>query len=361
MGKPKRALLAFNLSFLDIMSCGFGATVLLFLIIKHQIDTTPIPEPRKDPASEVMLLEEEVLRGEKNLALLRNTIEAIEEQVETAQGLADKVMEESREVAALTETLEPDATAMELDALKNRILKLEQQRETVQDDINKTGEQAVRVVGEGNRQYITGLKLNGKRSLILLDISASMLDRTVVNILRFRNMRDERKRLTEKWQQTIRTVEWLLANLPVDSQYQLYLFNTATAAALNETGGRWLHVKDQVTVKKTVDHLRIIVPEKGTNLEKAFLAAQRLRPAPDNIYLITDGLPTQGSKTFGGTTISPKQRLILFQRAIEQSPARVPVNVLLAPMEGDVQASFAFWQLIRKTNGSFISPRSDWP
>ena len=47
--------------------------------------------------------------------------------------------------------------------------------------------------GDGNRQYLTGLKLGGERVLILVDGSASMLADTVVNAVRRRNMDDEQK------------------------------------------------------------------------------------------------------------------------------------------------------------------------
>ena len=68
--------------------------------------------------------------------------------------------------------------------------------------------------GDGNRQYLTGLKLGGERVLILVDGSASMLADTVVNAVRRRNMEDEQKKQSPKWQWTLRTVEWLLAQLP---------------------------------------------------------------------------------------------------------------------------------------------------
>ncbi|NNM01135.1 MAG: hypothetical protein HKO62_10325 [Gammaproteobacteria bacterium] len=45
--RNRRKLSPFSLSFLDIMSCGFGAVVLLFLIIKHQADVV-VPDPQPD-------------------------------------------------------------------------------------------------------------------------------------------------------------------------------------------------------------------------------------------------------------------------------------------------------------------------
>jgi hypothetical protein len=44
-------------------------------------------------------------------------------------------------------------------------------------------------IGNGDRQYLTGLKVGGDRILFLVDASASMMDETVVNVIRLRNMR----------------------------------------------------------------------------------------------------------------------------------------------------------------------------
>ena len=49
MARRKREFNTFNLSFLDIMSCGFGAVVLVFLIIDHSIEDTPRGAPRPSP------------------------------------------------------------------------------------------------------------------------------------------------------------------------------------------------------------------------------------------------------------------------------------------------------------------------
>ena len=83
--------------------------------------------------------------------------------------------------------------------------------------------------------------------------------------------------------------------------------------------------------------------------------------SPDNIYLITDSLPTQGAKPIRGATISGKERLKLFNNAIKSLPRGSPVNVILSPMEGDPEAANAFWQLSQLSQGSFMSPTEDWP
>jgi hypothetical protein len=188
-----------------------------------------------------------------------------------------------------------------------------------------------------------------------------MLDSSIVNVLRRRNMRDERKRTAPKWLRALDTVSWLSAKFPNTSQFQIYTFNTEARAAIADSKGKWMQVSDKALLDKAVKNIRTIVPEKGTNLEQALKAAAQLRPLPDNIYLITDGLPTLGSKNTRGATISGKDRLNLFENALKSLPKGVPINVILFPMEGDPLAAKAFWQLSWVSNGSFMSPSEDWP
>lgn len=197
--------------------------------------------------------------------------------------------------------------------------------------------------------------------LVLLDCSASMLDKTIVNIIRRRNMSDEVKRNSEKWQQALKTVDWLSAKFPPASQYQIYTFNTDTQPVLKGTKGQWLDVKNTEQLNKAIAEMKKILPSGGTDLEKVFAEIGNLHPLPDNIYLITDGLPTQGRRPPRSTTISGRDRLRLFQDAVSKLPDGIPINIILSPMEGDPMAASAFWQLAHVTDGSFISPTEDWP
>ena len=80
MARKKREFTTFNLSFLDIMSCGFGAVVLVFLIIDHSLKTEN-RELNRDLLSEVRLLEEDVRDGEEGLVRLRNTLSEVDLQM----------------------------------------------------------------------------------------------------------------------------------------------------------------------------------------------------------------------------------------------------------------------------------------
>lgn len=364
MAHNRRQLTPFSLSFLDIMSCGFGAAVLLFLIIKHNIESDIVTSQviaSADSQSEVSLLEEEIRLGQKNLVEIRNTIEEIKQQIVVTEGLAKRITEEIAALTGQQNALLAASDNTELDSLKAELVKLEQQKQQLEKKLEETGEASRKFAGDGDRAYVSGLKMSGKRLLILVDSSASMLDETIVNILRRRNMSTDRKRNAPKWQHAIKIVEWLGAKLPLDSQFQIYHFNTDTKALVTNTKGQWLDVRDKTKLDAAFKTLNGLVPENGTNLEKAFIAANQLNPKPDNIYLITDGFPTQGSKSSRKTTISGKDRAKLFNKAVEKLPTKTPVNIILTPIEGDPYAAIAYWRLSRATQGSFMSPSRDWP
>ena len=60
-----------------------------------------------------------------------------------------------------------------------------------------------------------------------------------------------------------------------------------------ETGKGWIPVTDFDKIDALLSELKQVAPLGGTNLEDPFLKARTLTPQPDNIVLITDGLPTQ--------------------------------------------------------------------
>ena len=88
------------------------------------------------------------------------------------------------------------------------------------------GQQVLEIVGQGDRQYLTGLKLGGERTLILVDRSASMLDDTIINIIRRRNMPVDDKLRAVKWRQAVASVDWLTAQFAPGSEFQIYMYNT---------------------------------------------------------------------------------------------------------------------------------------
>ncbi|MEZ5502541.1 MAG: vWA domain-containing protein [Halioglobus sp.] len=363
MARKKREFTTFNLSFLDIMSCGFGAVILVFLIMNHAIEQQKT-DLNENVLSEVNLLDEDVTDGTEGLVRLRNTLSEVDQKMAEAQGLATRITEEKDQYEAqiAARKREGYTESKDIESLKAELLSLEAEvKKLRQASKEDSGTNARAFIGEGNRQYLTGLNLGGQHIAILLDVSASMLAEKLVQIIRLRNMGEPVQRKAEKWVQNLKTVDWLTAQLPVASKYQIITFNTEAKPALPGTEGKWLEVADQAQLASVSDALRKLTPGGGTSLEAAFQALNKLSPAPDNIFLITDGLPTQGLSPPRSNKVSGPERQKLYAQAIRQLPGKVPVNVILAPMEGDPMAAAEFWQLAQYTRGSLLMPSRDWP
>jgi hypothetical protein len=353
MGRRKRRDVAFSLSFLDIMACGFGAVTLLFLILRHNEVVVEVPDQRL--AAEVNMLEDDIKDAEEEKTLLLNSLADLELQLVQAQGMSKRVITELQEQEESIQSDPVDRIAM----LRRQVEELE--KETASMEEVEYGDRVREFQGEGHRQYLTGLVLGGERVMVLVDGSASMLADSVVNAVRRRNMDDEAKRASAKWVWTVRTVEWLLAQLPPSSRFQIYIFNTEAFPALPGSEGQWLDAADSLALEEAVGALKEYSPENGTSLENAFNALAAFSDRPDNLFLLTDGLPTQGAKPPDRYMVSGEQRRRHFLGAVAKLPAGIPVNTILFPMEGDPEAAAMYWQFAMATNGAFIAPSRDWP
>jgi len=263
--------------------------------------------------------------------------------------------------AALKPQNAPAVTRQDVEALKAALRKLETEKKQLLSELNAQSQQVRAFAGEGNREYLTGIKMGGKRTLILLDTSASMLDETVVNVIRRRNMDDAAKRRSEKWQQAVDTVDWISARFLPGSQYQIYAFDEEVRPVLSGSQGRWLSTDNRAEFNQAVGAVRQLIPAGGSNLAKALQVLRMLQPQADNVFLITDGLPTQGLSGSQRRTVTGRQRIQYFEEARSQLPAGSPLNVILLPMEGDPMAPWAYWGLAMASRGSFLTPAYDWP
>lgn len=363
----RRSFSVFSLSFLDVMACGLGATILFLMIISAQV-RVKAERANEQMLAEASLLEQQVLDGRKNLLRLRDESQR---QQRVATGAAGEITRLQALITELKAKLEAQAEAGDSSAKKESIEQLRADVQRLEEGKRRLAEakpapasgQRVRsFVGEGNRQYLTGMKMGGRRVVILVDASASMLARTYVNVVRYRAMPEARRLKAPKWQQVVASVDWLTTQIAPGTQFQIYVFNEQARSVIPGTEGNWLEVKTAGDLDKAVAALRQVVPGKGTSLHAAFTALRNLKPAPDNVYLLTDGLPTQGKAPPERTLeVRPDQRAAYFNQAARELPPRVPVNVLLYPMDGDPDAAGFFWQLAMVTRGSFITPSRDWP
>ena len=103
------------------------------------------------------------------------------------------------------------------------------------------------------------------------------------------------------------------------------------------------------------------MPQDGTSLVNALLAARMINPQPDQIILITDGLPTQGSVPPSRKFINVREREKLFDDAMKTMNKDMPMDIVLLPMKGDPLGAYAYWRLARRTSGSYVIPSRDWP
>ena len=137
--------------------------------------------------------------------------------------------------------------------------------------------------------------------------------------------------------------------------------NAETRSLLPEQHGEWIPLGEGRELDAALKAADDLTPAGGTNLDGLVDAINELTPAPDNIYLIIDSLPTRGNREPRRPTISGRDRLELFNDAIRRLPAQIPINVIMFPMEGDPMAAAAYWNLARTTGGAYMSPSRDWP
>lgn len=364
MARKRRPFEIFSMSFLDCMSCGFGAVILFFMIINAQVrETTDNPS---DLMAETRKIEIEILDGRKNLVLAKNTVEELTEEKDSAEGMIARII-------ALIEELRAELAEYDSETLAEieRIEKLQTDIKTLEEEVKRLlamaeeteseGNRLREFKGEGDRQYLTGLKLGGERTLILIDRSASMLDDTIVNIIRRRNMPLDEKLRAVKWRQVVASVDWLTAQFQPGSEFQMYLFNNEVEPVIKGSEGVWLKADDATQLDEAMRVLRRTAPENGTNLKAAMNIVLSMAPPPDNIILLVDGLPTMDGPTSNRRTVSGQDRARLFTNALRELPSNIPVNIFLYPLEGDFEAPFLYWLLAYRSGGSLISVSKDWP
>lgn len=364
MARKRRKTEVFSMSFLDCMSCGFGAVILFFMIINSQVTRTT-DAPPQELQGETTRLEFEVLEQRKNLVLARNTMEDLNDE-------RAKAADEIAAIVALLEKLKAELEEHDADTLAKieRVERLKSDIERLEEEKRRllalearleSGSQVRTFTGEGDRQYLTGLKVGGERILVLVDASASMLDQKIVNVIRRRNMEDSVKLRSPKWRQAVASVDWLSAQFPEASQFQIYTFNTEPKPVLQGSDGVWLDVGEGEQLDEAIRILRRTVPENGTNMKAALGLINELSPPPDNVILLVDGLPTMNTSEAERGFVTGQERLRYHYEAEQQLSNNIPVNILLYPMEGDYNASIAYWMLAYRTGGSFMSISRDWP
>jgi hypothetical protein len=344
----------FNLAFIDIMSCGLGAVILVFMLVKHNVN---------DSSVELENLENDI----QNLEVIKQDsiqlLQSIEAQLseETSQEAAIRQKLAELQAALADKNADVENIAREIENLKSDIVGIEVKEK---EDLLETEQ-----LSEEN--YLLGLKVEGQRIAILVDSSASMTNEKLIDIIKTKNSSKKDKQQAKKWVRTINIVEWLLARLPKDSDIVVVTFSEK-AKTLGKQG--WMKASDPASLPSILSDLNGLIPEGGTNLQAGLEMVNKYTPS--NLYIITDGLPTRGESSYKSlnpfascssltgksSTISGACRIKLFQQTIKESArSGVQVNVLLLPIEGDPDAINQYWYWSALTGGLVISPASNWP
>lgn len=337
------------------MSCGLGAIILVFMLVKHNVDNSVV---------ETELLQNDLDRLQAHELELRGEIALIDEQTSDA----DKAI---RATSNRISSLESSVTSK-----RREISQAKSQVETLEKTIEKTdvAEKPDVVENEkvGEQTYVMGLKVEGQKIAIMLDASASMTDEYLIDIIRRKNTPDVEKQKGPKWQRAQEIVKWLLARLPKSSEVTILSFSNKTKFL----GGKgWHSGTDATALSRIFTDLNGLIPTGATNLQLGLDDLSPLRPT--DIYLITDGLPTVGESNYGSlnpfadcsalwgksSTISGECRSKLFHQTLMDSapPLNVTVNVILLPIEGDPQAAPEYWTWTAVTGGLLIAPADTWP
>jgi len=344
----------FNLAFIDIMSCGLGAIVLVFMLIKHNVN---------DSSVELENLENDI-----------QTLEVIkQDSIQLLQSIEEQLTEETSQEAVIRQKLAEMKAA--LDKKSTDVERIAREIEDLKSDIVgievKEKEDLIETEQLSEENYLLGLRVEGQRIAILVDSSASMTNEKLIDIIKTKSSSKKDKQQAKKWIRTKKIVGWLLARLPKYSDIVVVTFSEK-ARTLGKQG--WMKASDPSSLPAILSDLNELIPEGGTNLQAGLQMVNKYTPS--NLYLITDGLPTKGESSYkslnpfascsslsgSSNTISGECRIKLFQQTIKESArSGIQVNVLLLPVEGDPDAINQYWYWSALTGGLVISPANNWP
>ena len=314
-------------------------------------------EARNDQLSDVDIdlgkLQKNIQDEDARLRLLASLLEENESKLSkltTAKTALTKILEDKNEDLMLLLNL-----LVDLEESKENLLGTFDKIPTIEENLPISIPNLIR------RQYLTDFKMDGERVLIIVEASGGMLDDETDAIIERLEDTDEEKRQAPKWQRSLRSVEWILGSMRQPTQFQIYYFNREPHPVVENFRNQWLDLDNRKAISEVLTQMRQIVPQGGSNLERAFWESRQLFPLPDNIILIVDGLPTL-SDSVNGDGNDPVKRLNMYTAAEQQILSGVPINTILLPSGyRDPDAAARYWLLANKTKGSFISPSKTWP
>ncbi len=352
----------FGLAFLDCICCGFGAVILLYVMTTRE-DGLTIRGAVSEARAETSRIAERLEDGQRMLAQLRNSLEderrlladlATEERQLRSLLDRDRAELSNQQTVSQAEIENLNALKSDQEAVKEQISQLAQsQNQTDGGNINARQ-------GTERRHYVTGLRVDGQRAVILLDCSGSTVADDLATYRQFYAQQPLSDRLrAPKRVRMLDALDWLIATSE-STQIQVILYNDQARFALPGSAGQWIERQDRQSIEALSELAWQHLPQGGADLAAAVALAKTLSPRPDNVYLLTDALPTRthGSGPTSPAAPNPAPFVAAFQLLAQE---RQSLHVILFPFTDDPLATPTYWNATARLNGSFFAPAPDWP
>jgi hypothetical protein len=352
----KRREEGFNLAFLDVMACGLGAVILILILVKFNANTD-IPV-------------EELNRLKQELAATSDRSRDL------AQSVSEKAQAVAAQIAILND-IQQRLSSLEIEqnavtrALKDEIAVIADLETAIAAAGPLIANDPIEIEGAGEETYLIGLKVQGQRIGILLDMSASMTADTLIEVIKNKVGSDAQRQAGQKWQRALRTLNWLLARLPQNAQVSVVAYNDVSQILGKPINNQ----RSAQELNRVAQAAAAIVPTNGTNLQQALQTIATTMSNITDLYVITDGLPTYVNPNSGFNesrnckpiqgkqpTITGQCRVEAFAHTMQANPIPgVTSNIILLPLEGDPMAPALYWTWSDNTRGTFIAPAGTWP
>lgn len=357
--RARRRPEGFNLAFLDIMSCGLGAIILIFMLVKYHAET---------PGDDTRQLESQLAGLREEVNAIASANRALESQLEALRRELQQAAQDAAQAGQAGE-----AAAAELIELTREIGRLEEALAKRKAAAEAAAQQTAESGDKIEQDHLIGLRVEGKRILVLLDNSASMTEERLADIIKTKVAGRSAQQAAPKWRRALAIARWIIERVAAGGEYMVVRYNDDASFVVDST---WRDGGDEQSRAAVLQALQELHPHEATDLHAALQFIKRNRINPTDIYVITDSLPTKGheilsalqrrracgSFTRSATTVSGECRLELFYAAIDKfADSRARVNTVLLPIEGDPDAAYAYWLWSASTTGMLVSPAATWP
>ncbi len=205
--------------------------------------------------------------------------------------------------------------------------------------------------------------MRGKRVLILLDRSASMLHQDLVNVIVLRNSDDDRTSATPRsgGARSTRRTGSSRSCRPTRSSRS----TASTRRRKSVVAGTQRQVAGRERSRRPHPEHRSARRHRAAGWHQPHQRVRRREadePAAGSDHP-DHRRPADAGQDGGRSQVHQRGRSRRSVRRGDRKslPQGVPVDVVLLPMKGEVPAAHQFWQLTRATRGTLLMPSKDWP